>query len=77
MSNVVGETKTIKRSALRRRTEELPFDVRERQHVAHLLRRTRLRNFIGTVMVMIMLVCGLFALSVIRLSSDPNYVRPW
>jgi hypothetical protein len=55
----------------------VPFDVRERQNVARILRRTRLRNVIGTVMVLLLLGCGLFALTAVRLSSDPDYVKPW
>jgi hypothetical protein len=57
--------------------QPVPFDIRERRNVARILRRTRLRNFVGTVMVMLLLACGLFALTVIRLSSDPNYIKPW
>ncbi|HEX3697389.1 MAG TPA: hypothetical protein VH374_18585 [Polyangia bacterium] len=58
-------------------TPELPFDLRERQNVARIIRRARVSNFIGTVALMILFVSGVFALSVIRLSADPNYVRPW
>ena len=57
--------------------EPIPFGLRERQNVARILRRTRLRNFIGTVMVLLLLGSGLFALTAIRLSNDPTYVKPW
>lgn len=56
----------------------VPFDLRERQNVARLLRRSRLNNFVGTVMLVILFVCGACALSlVVRLSNDPSIVKPW
>ncbi|HEY2902371.1 MAG TPA: hypothetical protein VGL59_17445 [Polyangia bacterium] len=69
--------KRFKQPAPKRSTTEIPFDLRERQNIARVLRRARLNSFIGTVALMILLVSGVFALSVIRLSGDPNYVRPW
>jgi hypothetical protein len=74
----VARANVFKRYDQRSSIEQpIPFDLRERQNVARILRRTRLRNFIGTVMVLLLLGCGLFALTAIRLSNDPNYVRPW
>lgn len=56
----------------------VPFDQRERRHVARALRRLRLNEFVGTLMLLILFVCGACALTfVAKLSADPSIIRPW
>jgi len=56
----------------------LPFEERERRKVARVLRRTRLNNFVGTLTLLILFLCGACVLAfAVKLSADPSIVRPW
>jgi hypothetical protein len=78
MSRTMGATKSLRSPLARsRRLEDVPFAVRERQNIARLLRRTRLTNFLGTVMLLALIAGACFAMSSLRLSSDPDYIKPW
>ena len=79
MGSFVGAARNVRYPTPRRnRAVDVPFEERERQHVARQLRRARLNNFIGTVTLMILFMCGAGALILVaRLSADPNYIRPW
>jgi hypothetical protein len=78
MSRIMGATKSLKSPVAHvRRAEDVPFAIRERQNISRLIRRTRLANFIGTMMLLALIACACFAMSSLRLSSDPDYIKPW
>jgi hypothetical protein len=62
----------------RNQSVPVPFNQRARENVARVLRRTRLLDSIGTLMLVVLFTCGAAALAmVVKLSADPRIVRPW